>query len=122
MISLVSLAGMESSSWLVIILVNAVALIIAANLLDGVEIKGFVKAIWVALVLSVLNATLGAFLKLIMTPFNIVTLGLVSLIINAAIIRLTSGLVNGFHVRSLGRAVLLSLVLALLNCILFSFL
>ena len=122
MISYVSLAGMEGSSWLTIILVNAVALIISASLLDGVEIKGFFKAIWVAFILSILNATLGAFLKFIMTPINLLTLGFISLLVNAAMIKLASGLISGFHVRSFWRAALLSLVLALVNILLFSFL
>ena len=119
---MVSFAGMEGSSWLTVILVNAVALIISASLLDGVEIKGFVKAIWVAFILAILNATIGAFLKFLMTPVNILTLGFISLLVNAGMIKVASGMINGFHVRSFWRAALLSLVLAIVNCILFSFL
>lgn len=114
------IAGMEGHSWLTIILVNAAALIISAALLDGVEIKGFVKAILVAIVLSVLNATVGAFLKTLTFPLSVLTLGLFTFVVNAFILKVTAGLMSGFEIRSFGRAFLLSLLLALVNGILFS--
>lgn len=115
-----TIAGMEGQSWLTIILVNAAALIISASLIDGVEIKGFIKAIFVAIVLSFLNATVGVFLKTLTFPISVVTLGIFTFVVNAFILKLTAGLMSGFEIRSFGRAFILSLVLALINSVLFS--
>ncbi|MBT8221093.1 MAG: phage holin family protein [Bacteroidia bacterium] len=120
MISYISLAGMEGQSWITIILVNAVALILSASVLDGVEIKGFGKSIMVAIVLALLNATLGALLKVLTFPISVLTLGLFTFVINAFILKITANLLSGFYIRSFGRAFLLSLILALINALLFA--
>lgn len=120
MISYISLAGMQGESWLTIILVNAVALIISASVLDGVEIRGFVKSLIVAIVVALLNATIGAFLKVLTFPISVLTLGLFTFVINALILKITANLISGFYIRSFGRAFLLSLILALINSVLFS--
>jgi len=120
MISYMSLAGMEGQSWLTIILINAVALIISASVLDGVEIKGFVKSLVVAIVIALLNATVGAFLKVLTFPISVLTLGLFTFVINAFILKITANLISGFYIRSFGKAFLLSLILALINGVLFS--
>jgi len=109
MLSLISLAGMEGQSWIVIILVNAVALIISASLINGVYIKGFGKAVIVAIVLALLNATVGAFLKVLTYPISVITLGIFTFVVNAFVLRIT------------GKAFILSLILALINGVLFTF-
>lgn len=121
MIATVTLAGMEGQSWLTIILVNAIAIMISAGLLDGVEIKSFIKAIVVAIVLSILNATVGAFLKVLSFPLNVISFGLFTFVVNAFILKLTANLISGFEIRSFGRAFLLALILAIVNGVLFSF-
>lgn len=121
MIANVTLAGMEGQSWLTIILVNAVALILSASIMNGVYIKGFGKAIIVAIVLSLLNATVGAFLKVLSYPLSVLTLGLFTFIVNAFVLRITARLVSGFEIESFGKAFWLSLILAIVNGLLFSF-
>lgn len=121
MLSLVTLAGMEGQSWLTIILVNAVALIIAASMINGVHIKGFGKAIIVAIVLALLNATVGAFLKVLTFPISVITLGIFTFVVNTFVLRITAGLINGFEIKSFGKAFVLSLILALVNSVLFTF-
>ncbi len=121
MLSLITLAGMDGQSWLTIILVNAVALIISASLMNGVYIKGFGKAIIVAIVLAILNATVGAFLKVLTFPISVITLGIFTFVVNAFVLRLTARLIDGFEIESFGKAFVLSLILALLNSLLFTF-
>jgi putative membrane protein len=68
-----------------------------------------------ALVLALLNVTLGALLKLLTLPLAILSLGLFFLVINALILKLTSGLVPGFYVQTWGAALIGALVLAVLH-------
>jgi putative membrane protein len=71
-------------------------------------------ALVAALVIGLLNATLGLVLKVITFPITIITLGLFLLVINAAMILIASHLVPGFHVTgwipALWGAVVLALV------------
>jgi putative membrane protein len=55
-------------------------------------------ALVAALVIGLLNATLGLLLKIITFPITIITLGLFLLVINAMMIRLAAHFVPGFHV------------------------
>ena len=66
-------------------------------------------------VIGLLNATLGLLLKIITLPLGILTLGLFFLVINALILKLSSGLVPGFRVNTFGAAFVGAIVLALLQ-------
>lgn len=66
-------------SFMVNVLLMSLVLMGAAYLLSGVEIEDFTRAIIVAIVLAVLNATLGRFLNFVTTPIRWITLGLFSL-------------------------------------------
>jgi putative membrane protein len=68
-----------------------------------------------ALVIGLLNATVGFFLKIVTFPLSVVTLGIFLLVINALMIMLASSIVRGFHVRGFGPAFWGAVVLALLG-------
>ena len=68
-----------------------------------------------ALVIGLLNATFGFFLKIITFPLSILTLGLFLLVINGLMIMLASGVVRGFRVNGFGPAFWGAVVLALLG-------
>lgn len=55
-------------------------------------------AIKVALVLTILNSFLKPILKIISLPITCLTLGLFSLVITAAMVMLTSNVVEGFEI------------------------
>ena len=97
------------------IVLTGLAVYIAANLMPGVYIHGFFTALKVGIVLGLINATLGALIKLITLPVNILTLGLLSFFINALMVLLVSNLVHGFYVRGLFHAGIFALVLAVLK-------
>ena len=98
-------------------LVSAIAILIAAYVLPGVGISGFWAALIVAVVLGLLNLLIKPLLILLTLPINILTLGLFTLVINALIVMLASGIVPGFEVGGFLNALLFSLVLALINYI-----
>ena len=92
------------------ILVNGVALWVAALLLPGISFgpsgaklsSQLVTILWVAVIFGLLNAVVKPVLKFFSLPVIILTLGLFSLVVNAAMLQLTSwfaGQVNlAFHV------------------------
>jgi putative membrane protein len=100
-------------------LLHSVALLITANLVPGFVVANLAAAVVAALVIGLLNVTLGALLKLITLPLAILTLGLFFLVINALILKLASGVVPGFLVLTWGAALIGALVLAVLH-VLFS--
>ncbi|MFD1616498.1 phage holin family protein [Gelatiniphilus marinus] len=107
---------------LIKLLLNAVAVFILAHLLSGVHVNGYVGALIVAVVLSILNVIVKPILVIFTLPATILTLGLFLLVINAIIILLADKLVNGFSVDSFWWALLFSILLSILESILHSLL
>ena len=104
------------------LLLSALAVILLAYILPGVRVDAFGNAILVALVLSLLNFLVKPLLVILTLPVTILTLGLFLLVINALIIMLASSLVSGFSVEGFWYALLFSLLLSILESILFAFL
>jgi putative membrane protein len=98
-------------------LLSAVALLITSHFVAGFVVTGLVPALIAALVIGLLNATLGLVLKIITFPISILTFGLFLLVINAIMILVASGLVPGFHVYGLLPAFVGAVVLAILGMI-----
>jgi putative membrane protein len=96
-------------------ILSAIALILVSHLVPGFHVAGLVPALIAALVIGLLNATVGLFLKIITFPLSILTLGLFLLVINGVMILIASSFVPGFHVSGLGPAFWGALVLALLG-------
>jgi putative membrane protein len=104
------------------LLLSALAVILLANILPGVHIDTYGIAILVAVVLSLLNFIVKPLLVIFTLPVTILTLGLFLLVINAIIILLASSLVSGFSVDGFWWALLFSLLLSILQSVLFAFL
>lgn len=75
---------------------SAIALMVATKIVPGFYVNDVQAALVAALVIGVLNATLGFVLKVLTFPFAIVTFGLFLLVINAAMILLAAKIVTGF--------------------------
>jgi putative membrane protein len=96
-------------------ILSAIALILVSHLVPGFHVAGLVPALIAALVIGLLNATVGLFLKIITFPLSILTLGIFLLVINGVMILVASSVVPGFHVYGLGPAFWGAVVLALLG-------
>jgi putative membrane protein len=96
-------------------LLSAFALLVVSNLVSGFYVQGLGSALTAALIIGLLNATVGFLLKVITFPISILTLGLFLLVINGLMIMLASKLVHGFHVRGFVPAFWGAVVLALLG-------
>lgn len=99
------------------IIISSLAVFLTAYLLPGVDVDGYVTAIWVAIVLALLNGFLKPLLIIFTIPVTIVTLGLFLLVINAAIILLADNFVDGFFVDGFWWALLFSLVLSVITSV-----
>lgn len=106
------------------LLLTAVAVIILAYFLPGIELTGnqFTTALIVAAVLGVLNLLVKPILVILTLPITVVTLGLFLLIINALMVMLAGNIIDGFGVSSIWTAILFSILLSFLQSILYSIL
>jgi len=96
-------------------LLSALALVVVSHLVPGFHVNGLLPALIAAVVIGLLNATVGLFLKIVTFPLSILTLGIFLLVINGVMILLASAVVPGFHVYGLGPAFWGAVVLALLG-------
>jgi putative membrane protein len=96
-------------------ILSAIALLVVSHLVPGFQVRGLVPALIAAVVIGLLNATVGLFLKIITFPLSILTLGIFLLVINGVMIMVASAIVPGFHVYGLGPAFWGAVVLALLG-------
>lgn len=96
-------------------ILSAVALLVVSHLVPGFHVNGIIPALIAAVVIGLLNATVGLFLKIITFPLSILTLGIFLLVINGVMILVASAIVPGFHVVGLGPAFWGAIVLALLG-------
>ena len=109
-------------SLIVKLLLNAIAVFVLAEILNGVSVDNYMTSIIVAVVLSVLNVLVKPALVILTLPVTILTLGLFLFVINALIILLADKLIDGFRVDGIWTAILFSILLCILQSLLHSFL
>ena len=106
------------------VLVNALALGAADVLLDGIRAGSPTSLVLTALLFGVLNALVRPFLKLLSCPLIILTLGLFTLVLNAAMLLLTARLGRAlgidFFVADFKTAFLGALVVSVVSVVLSS--
>lgn len=98
-------------------LLSAIALLIVSHLVPGFVLTGFVAALIAAVVIGLINATLGLLLKVVTFPLTVLTLGIFWFVINALMLELASVVVPGFHISGFGAAFIGAIALAFVNMI-----
>lgn len=99
-------------------LLSTIALLIVAQVVPGFYVSGFGAALIAALVIGLINATIGWFVKLITFPLTIITLGIFWIVINALMLKLATWFVAGFQIRGFGAAFIGAIVLSIVNMLL----
>lgn len=99
------------------ILITTVNAFILAHILPGIEISDIFNALVVAVILSILDATVKPLLIILTFPVTILTLGTFLFVINAAIILAAEYFVDGFQIDSFLHALLFSILLSFFNSI-----
>ena len=99
--------------------ITGLAVLLASQIVPGIEVHGLVAGIVAVIILSFLNAIIRPVLYLLSAPFIIVTLGLFMVLINAFLLMVASWLVKGFVVTgfwpAVGGALIFSFVSVVAN-------
>jgi putative membrane protein len=99
-------------------LLNTLALLVAAYLVPGITVRGLGYALLAAVIIGLINATLGFLLKVLTFPLIVVTLGIFWFVINALMLMLAGAFVPGFEVRGFVAAFLGAILMAIVNLVL----
>jgi putative membrane protein len=83
----------------------------------GFFVRGLGTALIAAIVIGLVNGTIGMLLKIVTFPLTLVTFGIFWLLINALMLKLAAAFVPGFEVRGLWPAFWGGLILSVLNMI-----
>ena len=89
--------------WLLHWIVNAVVLLVVSRFVSGFQIRSFGSAMFAVVIIGIVNATLGLFLKVMTFPLSLLTLGLFVFVIDAFVLWFSSKLVRDFQLRASGR-------------------
>ncbi|HEU5395163.1 MAG TPA: phage holin family protein [Candidatus Methylomirabilis sp.] len=108
--------------FLVRVLVNALAILVAAEVVPGIEVSGAGAVLGAGLVLGLINALIRPILLLLTLPLTLLTLGLFLFVLNAFCLWLTSTLVKGFAVQGFGAALFGALLVSVVSWLLTAFL
>jgi len=100
---------------LLVWILNAVALLIVAYLLPGINVASFGAALIAALVLGLLNTLVKPVLVLLTLPITVVTLGLFLLVLNALVFWFAGSILKGFQVAGFWWAVAGAIVYSLIS-------
>ncbi|MBN2424136.1 MAG: phage holin family protein [Calditrichaceae bacterium] len=104
---------------LIRLLINSAALWVADVIFSGIHFRNYTTLLIAAIIFGLLNALVKPVLIILTLPVNILTLGIFTLVINGLILKITSGLLDGFYiddfVTAFFAAIFISLVSILLN-------
>jgi putative membrane protein len=101
------------------LLINAAALWVAAKLIDGITLEGaFLTILLVALVFGLVNTFIKPVLKVLSFPMIILSLGLFTLVINAAMLALTAAITDALSVRDFWSALLGAIIISIVSAVL----
>jgi len=103
---------------LVILVIDAVALMILLRFLPGVTVRSWASAFGAVLFIALLNALIRPVVLLISAKLGIIVFGAAALFLNAVLILLASSLLPGFSVDGLWTAFVLSIGLAVVTALL----
>lgn len=104
------------------LLVNAAALWVAGELITGINLEGdFWTILFVALIFGVVNTFIKPILKFLSFPVIILSLGLFTLVINAAMLGLTAGISDALAIENFWSALLGAVVISIVSALLSTF-
>ena len=94
------------------LLILSFVIVVIAEVVPGIKLKGFGTAIAVAVVYSLVNVVLGSILKVLSLPLIFLTLGLFMLVINTLMLWLTDQLIDDFEIKDMGTTFLAALLIS----------
>ncbi len=104
------------------ILISTLAVFAAGYVLPGVHVEGLLAALVAAIFLGIVNSFIRPIILILTLPINILSLGLLTFVINGLLVLLVAKIVPGFSVDSFLWAIAFSVIMALINILIhFSF-
>ncbi len=100
------------------LLATSLVLLLIAEYLPGFTVEGFYTALVAAVVLGLFNIFLKPILILLTFPITLLSLGLFTFVINAALFWFATTIVEGFQVETFWHALLGSLIVTLTSSLL----
>ena len=98
--------------------VTGLAVLLASQIIPGIEIHGFAAGVVAVIVLSLLNAMVRPLLYLLSAPFIVLTLGLFTIVINAGMLWLTSQISSSSYVSGPRAALMGALTISVVSWVL----
>ena len=89
-----------------------------SNLIDGIYVDGFGSVLVAAIILGIVNAIIRPLLLVLTLPLNVLTLGLLTFVINGFMLKLAAAVVGGFDVVGMWPAIVGALVLSVVSTVL----
>lgn len=96
---------------------SAACLLLVARFVRGISVSGFGTALFAALLVGLVNGTLGWLLKIVTLPLTVITFGLFWFVINALMLKLVAAMISGFEVKGFLPALIGAFILSLLNMV-----
>ncbi len=97
---------------------SSMALLVVSYFFEGIKIKDIPSAFIAAFILGIVNAVIRPLIFVFTLPFNIISLGLFTLVINGSMLYLTSKLVDGFEIHGFWSAIFGALFISIISGIL----
>jgi putative membrane protein len=97
------------------VVVNALAIMLAASIVPGISVEGLVPALVGGLLLGLVNAVVRPVLIILTLPITLITLGLFLLVLNGFCFWLVASIVKGFYVSGFWSACLGALIVSIVS-------
>ena len=95
------------------LLITALAFLLAAYSVPGIEVAGFYTALILAFFWGVINLTLKPVLWALTLPINLLTFGLFSIVLNGALLWFLASFIEGFDIAGFLAAILGAFVIGI---------
>ena len=104
---------------LISLLINSIAIFAIGSVLTGVRINSYGTAVWVAVLLALVNAIVRPVVAFLSIPLIVITFGLFIFVVNTLMLMLVDYIVDGLEIENFWWALLFSLLLSLVNMLIF---
>ncbi len=95
--------------------IYALIIVFVSWIIPGIEVDNFLSAMFVCVIMALINTFVKPLLQIITLPVTILTFGLFTFVINALMLMLAGWIAPGFEVEGFVSALLGSLLLSLLS-------
>ena len=97
------------------ILITALGLLVVSRFVPGIEVESLYTAIIAAIILGLLNLIVRPVLHVLTLPITLITLGLFTFVINAALFWFAASFIQGFTVAGFLPALVGSIIVSIIS-------